>query len=212
MKKKIINGFLMLALLVSSMGSFVSCKDYDEDVYVDLRGKITDQTKLIDALQTQVDELEATVKELETCSCAMKGYLTQAEADGLYAKIGDAATVTQLGAVEAAIKLLEDKIKDVESQLATLNNTTITNIVNDINNMNTTIISVQKTAEEALKLAKEGKCDCDFSGLEKRIDALDALIAGWSDQMKEATQKAQDALTQANANKDLIDALQKQIN
>jgi len=45
MKKKIINGFLMVALLAATMTSFVSCKDNDEDVKYDLlnelRGDIT---------------------------------------------------------------------------------------------------------------------------------------------------------------------------
>lgn len=208
MKKKIINGFLMLTLLVSTMGSFVSCKDYDEDVYVDLRGKITDQTKLIDALQTQVDELQATVKDLKTCTCEVKGYLTKAEADGLYAKIGDYATTTQLAAAETAIKLLDGKINDVETLLASLNNTT-TNIVNDITNVNTEITSVKSTIIEVKNLLD--KTNIDLSALEKRVDGLDALIAGWSDQMKAVTQKAQDALTQANSNKELIENLQKKI-
>lgn len=45
MKKKIINGFLMVALLAATSASFVSCKDNDEDVKYDLlnelRGDIT---------------------------------------------------------------------------------------------------------------------------------------------------------------------------
>ena len=36
MKKKIINGFLMVALLAATVTSFVSCKDNDEDVKTDL--------------------------------------------------------------------------------------------------------------------------------------------------------------------------------
>ena len=40
MKKKIINGILMVALLVATTTSFVSCKDYDEDVKTDLTAQL----------------------------------------------------------------------------------------------------------------------------------------------------------------------------
>ncbi len=40
MKKKIINGILMVAFLVATTTSFVSCKDYDEDVKTDLTAQL----------------------------------------------------------------------------------------------------------------------------------------------------------------------------
>ena len=42
MKKKIINGILMVALLAATSTSFVSCKDNDEDVRTDLTAQIAD--------------------------------------------------------------------------------------------------------------------------------------------------------------------------
>ena len=33
MKKKLHNGFLLVAMLLATVGSYVSCKDYDEDAY-----------------------------------------------------------------------------------------------------------------------------------------------------------------------------------
>ena len=56
MKKKIINGFLMVALLAATSASFVSCKDNDEDVKYDLlnelRGDITPVQTAITNAQT----------------------------------------------------------------------------------------------------------------------------------------------------------------
>ena len=43
MKKKIINGFLMVALLAATVTSFVSCKDNDEDVKTDLIAQLQKQ-------------------------------------------------------------------------------------------------------------------------------------------------------------------------
>ena len=39
MKKKIINVFLMALLAMVTVGTVVSCKDYEEDNYSDLNGK-----------------------------------------------------------------------------------------------------------------------------------------------------------------------------
>jgi hypothetical protein len=56
MKKKIINGFLMVAFLAATSASFVSCKDNDEDVKYDLlnelRGDITPVQTAITNAQT----------------------------------------------------------------------------------------------------------------------------------------------------------------
>ena len=55
MKKKFINGMLVVAMMIAAMGSFVSCKDYDEDAYAELQGQ--DKT-----LGEQIEELQKTLK------------------------------------------------------------------------------------------------------------------------------------------------------
>ena len=108
MKKKIIYGFLMMALTVSTMGSFVSCKDYDEDMYVDLRGRITDETSAREALELQVKELQSIVSGLNSCKCDLSQYLKIADADNKYATIAN---------LNAAITLLQGSIDDAEAKL-----------------------------------------------------------------------------------------------
>ncbi len=60
MKKKIINGFLMVALIAATSTSFVSCKDNDEDVKYDLlnelRGDITPVQTAITNAQTDATQ------------------------------------------------------------------------------------------------------------------------------------------------------------
>ena len=51
MKKKIINGILLVAVLVAASSAFVSCKDNDADSQTELLGKIAN-------LQTQIDNLK----------------------------------------------------------------------------------------------------------------------------------------------------------
>jgi len=62
MKKRFFNGFLAVAMLIASVGTFVSCKDHEEDNYSDLKGQLAEQNatlrELIDAqianLQSQI--------------------------------------------------------------------------------------------------------------------------------------------------------------
>ena len=53
MKKKIINGILLVALIIAASSAFVSCKDNDSDVQTELLGKIAN-------LQSQIDALKGT--------------------------------------------------------------------------------------------------------------------------------------------------------
>ena len=55
MNKKFLSAILFGALMVSSTGTFVSCKDYDDDID-NLQGQI-------DGVKTQIAELESKIKE-----------------------------------------------------------------------------------------------------------------------------------------------------
>lgn len=70
MKKKFINGFLMVAMLFATTSSFVSCKDNvdDElsDVYNNLGKKSSDLQSKIDDLQRQIDGIEPVIEQYIT--------------------------------------------------------------------------------------------------------------------------------------------------
>ena len=53
MNKKFLSAILFGALMVSSTGTFVSCKDYDDDIE-NLQGQITANADAIKALQGSV--------------------------------------------------------------------------------------------------------------------------------------------------------------
>ena len=80
MKKKIINGLLMAALVAGTTSSFVSCKDYNEDVkselggtIADLQKKLDDQDAALNALKVQfnqkISELESRLNKINSCDC-----------------------------------------------------------------------------------------------------------------------------------------------
>ena len=46
MKKKFINGLLLVALFVGFTSSMVSCKDYDDEKITNLEGKLADEVNV----------------------------------------------------------------------------------------------------------------------------------------------------------------------
>jgi uncharacterized coiled-coil DUF342 family protein len=63
MKKKIINGILMVALVAATSTSFVSCKDNSEDVRTDLMAELTQQATNLEMKWTAADQaLESALK------------------------------------------------------------------------------------------------------------------------------------------------------
>lgn len=102
MKKKIINVFLMALLAMVTVGTVVSCKDYEEDNYSDLNGKFTN---LSGQLQDQIDALEKFKGELETELTELKnGYQ---EGDKV---LGDRITIIE----DVLIPGLDKKIDELE--------------------------------------------------------------------------------------------------
>ena len=99
MNKKIITGFLMFALAVFSMSSFVACKDYDEDSYDDLKARINKQITITDAIQNQIAELEKKLNNIKSCTCDPSKYASQEEFEKALKRIAD----------------LEEAIKNIKS-------------------------------------------------------------------------------------------------
>ena len=104
MNKKFLSAILFGALMVTSTGTFVSCKDYDED---------------IENLQTQINSLatksdvEAKLSQLQSAIDAAKAEATAAKAAATAAD--DSAEIAKL---EAEIAALEKCECDVDAMLA----------------------------------------------------------------------------------------------
>jgi predicted nucleic acid-binding Zn-ribbon protein len=123
MKRKFINGLLLVALFVGFTGSMVSCKDYDDEKINDLKGIIADKElslqEKIEAqgklLQDQIDDLDT---RLDNCSTTCANFRSQVElkfaeyttlinntnqyiADSIYTKTE----------IDAMLKQLEEELK-----------------------------------------------------------------------------------------------------
>lgn len=96
MKKKFINGLLMAALSVATVGSFVACTDHEDDRLIELQQHVLDDNaRLESALQSQIDEINRRLNDLEAAKCTcgdikawvqdqLKYYLTIADAQTTY--------------------------------------------------------------------------------------------------------------------------------
>ena len=123
MKKKIINGILMAAMLFAGTTSFVSCKDNVDDVttsiYKDLDKVKNDLQLQIDALSTRVSALEGRMDAVEGRVTALEGEVAQIKKDiqALDTRVGNleeeqTKLKERMAAAEAKIAELEDYVKN----------------------------------------------------------------------------------------------------
>ena len=161
MNKKIISGFLMFALAVFSMSSFVACKDYDEDSYDDLKARLNKEISLREALQNQVDILDAYVKTIKSCTCDPSKYASKEEFDKAMKRIDSIADAL------SKIKTPKDYDEDIKKLYA--NDSLMLIKINEINSW---IVYVQN-------LAKQDSIRID--GLDGRVDSLAKAITGWGE-------------------------------
>ena len=153
MNKKIISGFLMFALAVFSMSSFVACKDYDEDSYDDLKARLNKEISLREALDAQVKALDEAIKKIKSCDCDPSKYASKEEFDKAMKRIdsiADALSKIRPGE-NYDDQWIKDRFKDVSDSLKLLNQ------------LNSWIIYVQN-------LAKQDSI---------RIDSLSGVVSGW---------------------------------
>lgn len=72
MRKKIISALLLGLFTVASTSTFVSCKDYDDDIS-DLQGSVKDQNSALEALKTKVATAETAITSLESAQRTLEG-------------------------------------------------------------------------------------------------------------------------------------------
>ena len=142
MKKKIINGILMAAVVAATSTSFVSCKDTSEDVKTDLMAQVN-------AVKAN---LEPRVEKAESDISNLQGRMTTAETDITNLK-------TDVTSLKNRVKNLEDEkdslaqvTKTIEGQLSKVENK-INTIVEALNKM-VTSVTVNATSTSILANSK----------------------------------------------------------
>ena len=188
MKKKLIQ-ILMLMVATVSVGSFVSCKDTNEDLYNELRTQNLENLSLAEALEARVAALEAAVVELQkikSCECPdsteiVAGLHTydahlraliealQADVDALKSGTVDAYTKAEVDAMFANLANIYAKIAD----LTALRTDYETYVVN--NNAEIKVLQ-DKVKELKEELDKIKSCECDCADVMARLGALEGKM------------------------------------
>lgn len=113
MKKKFIPGLLLLALTAGGFSTFTSCKDTDEDLYINLRGEQVSLQAALDALKEQLancgTNCQNEIKRLEYLINGKPGY-TESEIKGWITDL------TNQYATQEALKQLADRVAALEGK------------------------------------------------------------------------------------------------
>lgn len=142
MKKKIINGILMVALVGATSTSFVSCKDTSEDVKTDLMAQVN-------AVKAN---LEPRVEQAEKDIDALEGRMTTAEGDIKTLKSDVTSLKNRVSTLEQEKDSLAQVTKTIEGQLTQVESK-INKIVEALTNM-VTSVTVNATSNGILANSK----------------------------------------------------------
>ncbi len=171
MNKKFLSAVLFGALMVTSTGTFVSCKDYDDDI-TELRGLI-DQQKT--DLSSKVTAVETSISSLQTAQTSLQTEIANAKTE---------AQKAALTAQEAAIATAKAELEDVKSELQAA----IAANTEDVDVLKTKIAAIEETmtlslgriqALEAFKTTTEAALEALAQAdqtLNENISTLDATV------------------------------------
>jgi len=161
MKRKIFSKLLMVALVIAAVGSFVSCKDYDDD--------INNLQKQIDA-KAAIAQIESLQSQLTAAQTAAQ----KAQTDATKA-LADAAAAAKTAGDAATAKALEDAIAKVNAaaEEAAKKNADAIKAAADAAAAAGSDAAAAKTAADEAKAAAE-KAAADAQKAIK--DAIDALV------------------------------------
>ena len=149
MKKKIINGILMVALVGATSTSFVSCKDTSEDVKTDLMAQVNavkaNLEPRVQQAENDIDALETRMTTAEGDITTLKGDVTGLKNDVTSLKNRVSTLEQEKDSLAQVTKTIEGKLTQVETQINT--------IVESLKNM-VTSVTVNATSTSILDNSK----------------------------------------------------------
>ncbi|MCD8309922.1 MAG: hypothetical protein LUB83_01695 [Prevotellaceae bacterium] len=213
MNKKFLSAILFGAILVTAIGTFVSCKDYDDDIsslqsQIDnLSSSSSSQSASLSSLQSSLESDLATVKsslesELTSAKSSLESEITTAKAE-LEVAMSSKADASEISA-------LSDKIASLTTDCAA-KEATLTSEINAVNSAITALQTSSSSADDALQAAIDALTTSTSNGDSALQAAIDALESS-TNTSNAALQAALEALTTSTSNGDnalqaAIDAL-----
>lgn len=193
MKKKLFQ-ILMLLVATVSVGSFVSCKDTNEDLYNELRTQVISRdaslqsaldqhTQDIADLLAKYQSLLATVNAINSCTC------------------NEAAMQGQINGLGTDVATLQGDVQTLKGQVATLTSDLSGLDIDDISGLRTALNTLENAISgkaSATDLAwLSGKYNAEIPIIQGIISNLQTALAGKADQATlDAVNQTLGALTQ----------------
>ena len=121
MKKKIINGILLVAMLFAATTSFVSCKDNVDDeilpVYAQLTQTKNDLSTRISSLEGQIASLQSELNNTKADVTTIKGQIAELQSDVNDLKSRLAAVESQIATLSADVDNLKNDMAAIDARL-----------------------------------------------------------------------------------------------
>ena len=121
MKKKIINGILLVAMLFAATTSFVSCKDNVDDeilpVYAQLTQTKNDLSTRISSLEGQIASLQSELNNTKADVTTIKGQIAERQSDVNDLKSRLAAVESQIATLSADVDNMKNDMAAIDARL-----------------------------------------------------------------------------------------------
>ena len=218
MKKKLHNGFLLVAMLLATVGSYVSCKDYDEEAYANMLGE---NSKLEELVNAQVAALEEKINLLENatceCECNLETLNKHLEEWQKFMGQGDDSTPkTTITEIVADIAAIESEIADLENQKGRIY-TAIQN-ANDAleSNLMDSILKVQSDLTTLINIKLDDLVKNNITPLQNAIENLNTIIDSKADaseiaRLEGLIKDLNERIEGTNGLQDQIDSLESRV-
>lgn len=215
MKKKFYNRFLLVAMLFATAGSYVSCKDYNEEAYSDMLGKNSQLEEVVneqvEVLDNQIDALKEAQQECkENCEAWKQEIeLWKQFVEGYYVTVADykahitvfegfiAENETQHQIIETKIVEAEKRLNDAISALDSKVQADLLKVQNELNN---TIAGLQTQLTDLSKTVEDNKIELEKAIAQNKAD-LKKDIEDSNNELKELIATTNSNLEQIIATK-----------
>ena len=190
MKKKFYNGMLIVAMLFATVGSYVSCKDYDEDAYADMLGENSKLEELvneqIEILNDQIDALEQAQKESKENCAAWKQEINiwKEYVENNYVTVEEynkhiAEYTAFVAENQAQHDALSKQIEDVKSELLAANEALKAEMQAELlkvqNDLNTLIVALQTQLDELSTTVANNKAELEKAIADNKAELEKAI-------------------------------------
>ena len=152
MNKKFLSAVLFGAMLATTTSTFVSCKDYDDDI-AGLQEQIDGvKSNLTSEVASLRGELATAKSELQNELTSTKSDLASAKSDLEAAKAAVNTNTGNISALQTKVSTLESKVATLESKVATIESkiTAIDTLASDLEALSKDLEGAKATNTEAL--------------------------------------------------------------